>query len=208
MTRILTTPLAKPLTRTFTKTIKKNGVRTLACTPLLLAGLMSGLLLTACGGGSSDTASGSGSGGAGSAPTSAADRGLAFAKCMRAHGVPKFPDPGQGGNVIIGGGDVDPKSPEFQKARQACRSLSPEGLGGGAAGGSIDPAKAAAWAQCIRAHGEPKFEDPQINGHVMQIDLGASGIDPRSGTFHAAMSACQGKMPPGANFQITDGGSR
>jgi len=57
---------------------------------------------------------------------------LRFSKCMRSHGVSNYPDPqfGSGGlgAVRIGGpgSGLDPSSPIFQRAMQACASL---GLG-------------------------------------------------------------------------------
>jgi hypothetical protein len=57
---------------------------------------------------------------------------LKFVQCMRKNGVPNFPDP-QDGRFLIGNG-VDPNSPQFQKAMQACRQLLPGGgqvVGGG-----------------------------------------------------------------------------
>jgi hypothetical protein len=47
---------------------------------------------------------------------------LAFAKCMRSHGVPKFPDPifHPDGHVEIGA-PQDPNSPSFIAAANACR---------------------------------------------------------------------------------------
>jgi hypothetical protein len=79
----------------------------------------------------------------------AQEKGLKFAQCMRQHGLPDFPDPqtnpnGGGttfqgvqdsGGPSAGGGpkgvmtingqtfQVDPSSPEFQKAQQACSSI-------------------------------------------------------------------------------------
>jgi hypothetical protein len=51
---------------------------------------------------------------------------LAFARCMRAHGVPKFPDPdGKGGQLGPSSG-ADPASAAFQAALNGpCRSLAP-----------------------------------------------------------------------------------
>ncbi|HXR21054.1 MAG TPA: hypothetical protein VN786_00725, partial [Acidimicrobiales bacterium] len=52
-------------------------------------------------------------------------RALAFAACMRKHGVPNFPDPQfiSGGRVLekISSG-VGPNSPRFQAAQQKCSS--------------------------------------------------------------------------------------
>jgi hypothetical protein len=64
---------------------------------------------------------------------SAADKQklLAFSRCMRAHGVPDFPDPSfdsNGGGISINAGgasDMDPSSPTFQAAQKACQSLLP-----------------------------------------------------------------------------------
>jgi hypothetical protein len=55
---------------------------------------------------------------------------LGFSACMRAHGVPNFPDPqfGSGGAVrLTGQGNLKPSSPVFQAAQNACRSDLPGG---------------------------------------------------------------------------------
>ena len=43
---------------------------------------------------------------------------------MQTHGVPQFPDPTSNGAIGLPPG-VDPNSPQFQKAFQACQSLLP-----------------------------------------------------------------------------------
>jgi hypothetical protein len=56
---------------------------------------------------------------------------LKMAACMRAHGVPNFPDPivntGPGGGVSVritgAGGGIDPSSPAFQSAQKECGPL-------------------------------------------------------------------------------------
>jgi hypothetical protein len=72
---------------------------------------------------------------------------LAFASCMRSHGVTKFPDPqvSSGGGVrqVIGpDSGVDPASPTFQAAQKACQKLQPDGMrtkgGGGPIGAGPD----------------------------------------------------------------------
>jgi hypothetical protein len=57
---------------------------------------------------------------------------LKFSACMRAHGLPGFPDPtsSSGGNIqlSIGGkknSGLDPSSPVFQSAQKACQSVMP-----------------------------------------------------------------------------------
>lgn len=53
-------------------------------------------------------------------------RGLRFARCVRAHGVPSFPDPASTGRIpdpaSVG---VDQGSPAFRAANQACREYRP-----------------------------------------------------------------------------------
>jgi hypothetical protein len=62
---------------------------------------------------------------------------LDFSKCMRAHGVTKFPDPtfssGGGIGIKIGskGGGLDPNNPTFKAAQQACQGHLLFGKGGG-----------------------------------------------------------------------------
>jgi hypothetical protein len=66
---------------------------------------------------------------ASSAAGDAFDRALAYSQCMRSHGVPNFPDPQRaaGGTRVTIGNGVDPNSPQFQSAQQACQSLYPGG---------------------------------------------------------------------------------
>jgi hypothetical protein len=49
-----------------------------------------------------------------------------FARCMRAHGVPDFPDPGGGSGHLAPDSGIDPASAPFQAALTGpCRSLAP-----------------------------------------------------------------------------------
>jgi hypothetical protein len=85
---------------------------------------------------------------------------LEFANCMRAHGVPNFPDPtGGGGGVNLEGTGIDTQSPAFKGARQACAKLTPGAVGGVQATESQFIA-ALRFAKCMRAHGFPAFPDP------------------------------------------------
>jgi hypothetical protein len=55
-----------------------------------------------------------------------------FAACMRAHGVPSFPDPGAGATTSAKI-DINPNSPAFKSAVTRCQSVLPAGVkvGGG-----------------------------------------------------------------------------
>ncbi|MGH3191316.1 MAG: hypothetical protein ACRDPY_20580 [Streptosporangiaceae bacterium] len=105
---------------------------------VLTLAVSAGLALgaAACGGGPASpgasgatgnvTAGGTASGGSGQ--RSSGTFSLAFARCMRAHGVPNFPDPnGQAGQLGPASG-IDPSSPRFQAALNGpCKSLAPPG---------------------------------------------------------------------------------
>ena len=110
------------------------------------------LALSACGS--------SGSAGNGSSSSQEA-AGIKFSDCMRSHGVPNFPDPGAGGGIQINAGSgIDPQSPAFQAAQNACMKLMP---GGGPAGGHGSESRRLALvklAQCMRRHGISTFPDP------------------------------------------------
>ena len=92
--------------------------------------------------------------------SSGATAGIKLADCMRAHGVPSFPDPkGGGGGVSLAGTGINPQSPAFKSARLACAKLAPAAAGGARA---TEPQFLAAltFAKCMRAEGFPEFPDP------------------------------------------------
>jgi hypothetical protein len=87
---------------------------------------------------------------------------LAFANCMRANGVPNFPDPQPGGGQLfeIPAG-ANPAAPAFTAARAKCQKLLPNG---GAPGSGPPPsdqtlAKLVRIARCMRQHGISDFPD-------------------------------------------------
>jgi hypothetical protein len=82
-----------------------------------------------------------------------------FAECMRANGVPHFPDPGSKGETNFG---VDVSRDVWLKAVDACKALKPPG----ALSSKRTPKEQSAtlrFAQCVREHGVKDFPDP-VNG--------------------------------------------
>jgi hypothetical protein len=159
-----------------------------------------GLGVAACGSSTTDTNGGS----TNSQASSAADAGkaLAFARCMRSHGVTNFPDP-SGGRLSIqvqrtpnstSVNGVEVNGPVFHAAMQACRSYLPNGGHPSAAQTARAKAQALAMSRCMRSHGVPNFPDPQFQsgpgGAGVGIKLDGSGIDPNSPSFQAAQKAC------------------
>jgi hypothetical protein len=65
------------------------------------------------------------------ATAAAKEQALKHSQCMRSHGVPTFPDPifSDDGGVQIKISGIDPKSPQFVAATQACKSLEPGDAG-------------------------------------------------------------------------------
>lgn len=165
---------------------------------VLLAGAT--LALAACGGSSGNSSAGAtspASGGADVAAQSANSNKLEkFAQCMRAHGVPNFPDPVNGQlqlKVTRGSGGVRPNSPQFKSAQQACQSLAPGKLSGGASSARQE-AKALKFSACMRSHGVPKFPDPTGGGIKI---TSRQGVDPDSPQFKSAVQTCRKLLPGG-----------
>ncbi|MGW1610459.1 hypothetical protein ACWCQZ_13820 [Streptomyces sp. NPDC002285] len=172
--------------------------------PLLavLSVVTAGTLLAGCSSGEKDAAVT----GQGDSETSSSNgtesAGVAYAQCMREHGVSEFPDPekdsGGGVKLVIPEG-VDQNSPTFKSAQSACQGLLYQGDTGDAAGSrDFDATKVAAWAKCIRENGLPNFPDPQVNGNTIVIDANASGLSGRDDPkFSKAAEACYSIRPGG-----------
>jgi hypothetical protein len=115
---------------------------------------------------------------------------LAYAECMRSHGVSDFPDPtpnpgGSGGgfNLNGGSGDLNPSNPTYKSANGACQSLIPSGTPKNPAQQLAQSVKLAA---CMRSHGVPNFPDPNGEG---AFNLGA--INMGTSQFQGALKACR-----------------
>jgi hypothetical protein len=111
---------------------------------------------------------------------------------MRSHGVPNFPDPTATG--VFTGGKLDPNSPQYRTASQACHSFQPAGTNlSTSGGGPVSPQRQAqllAFARCVRSHGVPNFADPTAHGLAPP-----AGIDQNSPAFQAAFQACRRLLP-------------
>jgi hypothetical protein len=110
----------------------------------------------------------------------------AFSGCMRANGVPGFPDPNAQG--VISAGSLDRGSAQFQQALQACRKDLPDGGTPSPAQQAQEQRQGLALAACMRRNGVPSFPDPRSgSGGAMVIRIAPnSGIDPQSPQFQKA----------------------
>jgi hypothetical protein len=151
----------------------------------ILAAIVSIAMLTSgCGGGASAGSSASPS------PASTQAKLIAWAQCMRTHGVPNFPDPNSHG--VFNGNVANPQSAQVQSAQRACKSLQPN-IGQSGQGQAQRAAQALRFSKCMRAHGVPNYPDPNSSGnfHISR----SSGINPQSPTFQSAQRVCQSIMP-------------
>jgi hypothetical protein len=112
---------------------------------------------------------------------------LAFARCMRAHGVRNFPDPDSEGDFPpLGQQALGVSKQTSLTAQQACKHLL-------SSGGSATPqqrqqkiAFGVKVAQCLRAHGYPNVPDPTS----LRQEL-PPGIDPSSPQFQTTETGCE-----------------
>ncbi len=141
--------------------------------------------------GSTTTATGSGSS---SSTTPSGSSALAFSSCMQSHGEPNFPDPNSSGaTAITSGSGLDPKSPQFKAAQEACQKLAPSKGTQSPAQQAQSAAQALKFSECMQSHGEPNFPDPNSQGGIQITN--SSGLNPSSPQFQAAQNACQKVMP-------------
>lgn len=157
-------------------------------TCLLAAALAAvSLLAAACGGSSGPAAS--------TAHETAYQRELAYAACMRAHGLPSFPDPQSNGTFNSTRQNAsDFHGPQFLAANKSCAHL--EGPGMTLAQQQRFTSQALKFAACMRAHGITNFQASVSQGSG-QVGVGAQGANPNSPQFLSAQRACRHLMPGG-----------
>jgi hypothetical protein len=159
---------------------------------IALAALACGLAVAACGSSAKPKAS-----------AATGDPALRFAQCMRAHGVPNFPDPTPGGGIqITPSSGVKPFSPAFRSAQASCHDLLPGGGPGAGHPSAQAKAQMLAISECMRRHGISEFPDPTLSAPTSPAGysavLGRDGvflaipntINPRSPAFKQAAAAC------------------
>ena len=126
---------------------------------------------------------------------------VAFARCMRAHGLPDFPDPGANGGIQVTtgpGGAMGANSPQFESAYAACKSLMPALR---TRGGGPDRGQTLKYAQCMRAQGIKDFPDPDPRGGL--VLSGRGDLNPSSPLFQKAQGACKQFQPGGGGSGVS-----
>jgi len=127
---------------------------------------------------------------------------LAYATCVRAHGIPDFPDPtvqdsATRKSITFLGPAVDSSSPRFKSAGKVCRKQTGFEVGTPAALQALMANDLKA-AECMRAQGITNFPDPVDNGRSIRVGpRRGSGIATHSARFQSAQSACRQFLPAG-----------
>jgi hypothetical protein len=133
--------------------MKPHSVLAAIIAPAALA-----LLAAACSG----SPSSAGSGGSSNAGGSVTSRLLAYSGCMRAHGVPNFPDPDSGGEFDKATlSQLAASNSQYQAASSTCGHLLPPSTSGHTQSevqqewtGMLN------FARCMHSHGQPDWPDP------------------------------------------------
>ena len=121
---------------------------------------------------------------------------LAYAHCMRSHGVPTFPDPNSDGQIpktqVVSGRKNNPS--RFDSAQSACRHLLPNG-GNGETQAQIakDWNELRNFARCMRHHGVSNFPNPtsrSTSDRRADLNLTAVGLDANSPQLRTKAQQC------------------
>jgi hypothetical protein len=190
-----------------------GGLRRAVCQAAALLAL--GVLVAGCGsspssgvarlGSHTSTTSSTAPGASEGRESSPGSQAVAYAACMRSHGVPNFPDP----QISQHGGGVSVKmavpasvggNPRFRSADQACRKLLPGSGPGEGSNHQITSSEQSQYlkaAACVRSHGVPNFPDPTFSGGGVHI--AHQGLNESSPAFKAAVHACESLIPGGVH---------
>jgi hypothetical protein len=127
---------------------------------------------------------------------------LRFANCMRSNGVADYPDPSSSGRPHSLN-RIDPNSPTFRTAYEACRKALKSGGVGPPAPSAAQLRFALVFARCLRKHGFPQFPDP-LTTYGPGFTLGRGMYFPdttayrvQSSAFVDAAKACRVQLPLG-----------
>jgi hypothetical protein len=120
---------------------------------------------------------------------------LRLTACIRAHGMPDWPDPTPGPDGRLGFPGDAPRT--TQQVQDACRSLFAQVPANEQTGTPMpaDVPGALRFAACLRTHGFPGWPDPDSSGRFPLDRLGPSSAVKRALTSPPA--ACRSLVPQG-----------
>jgi hypothetical protein len=126
------------------------------------------------------------------------DKTVKFAECMRASGVPHFPDANAKGEFVFG---IDVSPAVWQRAVNSCKALQPPG----SLSGKRTPKQQTAsirFAQCVRENGVKDFPDPANGQPLIDTTRIPSSEKPGGMTIlNAAVQKCRSALTEAAAGQ-------
>lgn len=187
--------------------------RQLSRAATLAAGIFAaGVTLAACGGPSTPgVATGATTTTSTTIPSFSSESGtqesqlLAYSSCMRAHGVPNFPDPGGKGGLSKEAVVSALQAVSAAQANEASNDCAPLMPSGGLSGQVVEPVTAQDQryylqaAACLRTHGFPSFPDPVFSGTGVNFSV-PSSINKNSTEFLRAVDVCRKLIPSGLPY--------
>jgi hypothetical protein len=163
----------------------------------IIATAVLALVSAAC---SSGSPSSTGPGGSTHTAGSANSQLLAFARCVRSHGVPNFPDPQAGATnaKFPSAQQLGIGNSQLSAAENACQHLLPTGIDDQFAPAEIPlllPGMRR-FSRCVRSRGVPNWPDPTVDSEGRPgFNLVPSGIDTGSSQVNTATRECQHLLP-------------
>jgi hypothetical protein len=126
------------------------------------------------------------------------DQGVKFAECMRANGVPDFPDPNAKGEFEYG---VSVSPAVWKRAVDSCKDLQPPGTLS-ADRTPEEQSAALEFAQCVRDNGVKDFPDPVEGEPLIDTTQIPSSDTPEGMTLlNAATQRCGDLLGDAAGSQ-------
>jgi hypothetical protein len=132
---------------------------------------------------------------------SLASQMLAFSRCMRSHGEPRFPDPDAQGQIKdqLKATGIDRNSSQYQAAARVCQHLLPSrSTATSQAEVQQEWREFRSFARCMRRHGVPSWPEPQPRSatdprptfNVQPVDP-QSPINPNSPQIKSKLPDCE-----------------
>jgi hypothetical protein len=137
------------------------------------------------------------------------EQAIAYARCLRSHGVPKWPDPDSSGafeKSKLSLRQLEVSSAELEEAQSACQRLLPNGGPGRPTQRELQRAwnGMRAFAHCMRARGVQNFPDPTASPQHAErptFDLQPLGIDPNNPEIAGKVRVCEPLLNDASSLQ-------
>ena len=135
-----------------------------------------------------------------SSTTTAQSGALAFARCMRSHGVSKWPDPTSNGvfdkSKLL---QLGVSASRLTAISHTCNRLHPDYGRPQQTITAADQADYLRGAACMRAHGFPSSPDPTFQDNNVTLNI-PSSIDTHTFAFKTAAARCTRLIPAGLPY--------